>query len=727
MSQSTKHVYAFGDFLLDPTERSLVHNGEPVALTPKVFDALLLLVENAGHLVEKDEFMRRLWPDTFVGDDTLAQNISLLRKALADGVGGLALIVTVPRLGYRFSGEVHEQVETAEPSLEGESEVAQKTSAEVEAPPHREPLPPKDERRSRFRMHPAVLISAAIVTGTLAALLTYWLLAKPAIPRLTRTAQITYSGRVDPWGQLVSDGARIYFLEREGDHWNLVQTSLAGGDTQLVAAPFRNTLLLGLSPNHAEFLVASFLYRETEMPLWTWPVQGGPPTRIGDLVAYDAAWHPDGRHIVYARYDGVFLADRDGSHSHKLAATHGRPHRFAWSPDGSRLTFSVFPAGLQSSSIWEMNADGRNVHQRFSGWHNPPVECCGAWSQDGRYFLFGAVHGGVHGFWGVREKGSFPPRDTEKPFLISAGKPDLDPPILTTSEPRTLYAVGSIYKAEMVTYNQNSWQFITIFADKNADFVTYSRDGQWVAYVIGPDNVLWKEKTDGSGRVPLTSRSVRAIFPSWSPDGKQLAFVDRSSVCENKLFLISAEGGTPRELFPNECQQFDPAWSPDGKFLTFASDEVLLSGAPATSKIELLDLATNHRFTLPGSEGMRSPSWSPDGSFIAAVGEDLHRLMLFDVAKKSWTELARGTLFNGTLSWSRDGASLYFQDLAANHQAISRLWLADHHREEVVNFESYIRAGVPRCFFFGLTPDGSPIASLLRNHADVYALEVSLP
>ena len=106
MRQPANIVYSFGDFRLDPAERLLLRNGDALSLTPKVFDALVLLVENAGHLVEKDEFMKCLWPETFVGDDTLAQNISLLRKVLADGTGVPECIVTVPRRGYRFIAPV---------------------------------------------------------------------------------------------------------------------------------------------------------------------------------------------------------------------------------------------------------------------------------------------------------------------------------------------------------------------------------------------------------------------------------------------------------------------------------------------------------------------------------------------------------------------------------------------------------------------------------------------
>ena len=108
MLQPANTVYAFGEFCLDPSERLLFRSGVPLPLTPKVFDALVLLVENAGHLVEKDEFMKRLWPDTFVGDDTLASNISLLRKALGGQANAQDYIVTVPKRGYRFVAAISE-------------------------------------------------------------------------------------------------------------------------------------------------------------------------------------------------------------------------------------------------------------------------------------------------------------------------------------------------------------------------------------------------------------------------------------------------------------------------------------------------------------------------------------------------------------------------------------------------------------------------------------------
>jgi DNA-binding winged helix-turn-helix (wHTH) protein/TolB-like protein/Tfp pilus assembly protein PilF len=102
MSQQDSHSYEFGRFRLKTEERVLLREGELVPLTPKVFDILVTLVENGGQVVAKDDLMKRVWPNTFVEEGNLTQNISLLRKALGESPGGVQFIETVPRRGYRF-------------------------------------------------------------------------------------------------------------------------------------------------------------------------------------------------------------------------------------------------------------------------------------------------------------------------------------------------------------------------------------------------------------------------------------------------------------------------------------------------------------------------------------------------------------------------------------------------------------------------------------------------
>jgi DNA-binding winged helix-turn-helix (wHTH) protein len=119
MAVSADKIYEFGDWRLDPAEHLLLRNGSPVPLGPKVFDTLVVLVENAGRLVTKDEFMKRVWPDSFVEDLALTQNISQLRKIL--GNGEEPVIETVPKRGYRLlvPVRVRERTPSVEPATPG--------------------------------------------------------------------------------------------------------------------------------------------------------------------------------------------------------------------------------------------------------------------------------------------------------------------------------------------------------------------------------------------------------------------------------------------------------------------------------------------------------------------------------------------------------------------------------------------------------------------------------
>jgi DNA-binding winged helix-turn-helix (wHTH) protein/TolB-like protein/Tfp pilus assembly protein PilF len=108
MGQQENRCYDFGRFRLKMAERVLLREGEPVPLTPKVFDILITLVENSGQVVEKDDLMKKVWPTTFVEEGNLTQNVSLLRKALGESAGGVQFIETVPRRGYRFVAQTRE-------------------------------------------------------------------------------------------------------------------------------------------------------------------------------------------------------------------------------------------------------------------------------------------------------------------------------------------------------------------------------------------------------------------------------------------------------------------------------------------------------------------------------------------------------------------------------------------------------------------------------------------
>ncbi len=99
-------IYEFGRFSVNANERLLFDGGKTISLTPKAFDTLLLLIENSGHVLGKEEIMQSVWKDSFVEENNLAQNISILRKVLGEGAGGTKFIETVSKRGYRFVAPV---------------------------------------------------------------------------------------------------------------------------------------------------------------------------------------------------------------------------------------------------------------------------------------------------------------------------------------------------------------------------------------------------------------------------------------------------------------------------------------------------------------------------------------------------------------------------------------------------------------------------------------------
>jgi Tol biopolymer transport system component len=567
---------------------------------------------------------------------------------------------------------------------------------------------------------------AALLVLVFAGLITFYVLSPAPVPRVIRSVQLTHSGRVDGWTSMVTDGSRIYFTEREGDHWNLVQTSVSGGDSQVVAAPFRNTVVKDISPDHANFLIASFVGRNERMPLWIWPVQGGAPKRVGEITAYDAAWCPNGRQIVYSKDDGIYLVDADGSNAHKIVSNEGegRAARFSWSPDGRLLRFSA-SAQETTVAIWEVHSDGTQLRRLLPGWSEVPQECCGSWTPDGKYFLFYSRHSGSGDIWAIHEKGSFFHHRRAEPIRLTAGPADFGNPLMS-KDGRKVFVYGSNGKAEVVRFDLKSRQFLPILSGSPLRGVYYSADQEWVASV-SLDWTLARMKPDGTQRLVLTPTGLGAWEPRWSPDSKQIAFIGRRKNRTTSVFLVSPDGGTPRELFPDDQNQADPAWSPDGKLIAFTREEKTSTPGAASGALYTFNLSTNQLSLVPGSLGLRVSAWSPDGRFITAKDEDDHKLMLFDVRTQKWTQLAEGVVIKGPPSWSKDGTCIYYQDILAPNQPVYSIRLSDHKRETVVTFEQFLRGSALTVAFQGLAPDGSIMASVVRNDSDIYSLDLDLP
>ncbi len=157
-------------FQLVPEERQLLRDNQPVPLTPKSFDLLVVLVENSGHLIEKGELLKRIWPDSFVEEANLSVNVSALRRALGEGPNEHQYVETVPRRGYRFVAGVKERWDNGtESSIRELTEEDDDSGLVADGARQTSPPPPAAASRPRvsFRRWPLVLVGLLLISALL--------------------------------------------------------------------------------------------------------------------------------------------------------------------------------------------------------------------------------------------------------------------------------------------------------------------------------------------------------------------------------------------------------------------------------------------------------------------------------------------------------------------------------------------------------------------------------
>ena len=208
----------------------------------------------------------------------------------------------------------------------------------------------------------------------------------------------------------------------------------------------------------------------------------------------------------------------------------------------------------------------------------------------------------------------------------------------------------------------------------------------------------------------LTYPPLSARLPSWSPDGQQIVFYAFSSGPDKpKLYTVSADGGTPRELIPeNSPEEWDATWSSDGSKIAFGSGP----SDPATA-VRILDVKTNQISTLPDSKGLFSPRWSPNGRYIVAMPLESRSLVLFDFATQKWDEIAKIS----------DYVYVVHEE---NDPAVVRVRLRDHKVERVAELKNFRQAGFYNVWL-SLAPDDSPLLLRDTGTQEVYALDWQVP
>ena len=722
---SEHRICRFGLYEADLDAGTLKRHGIPVKLQEQPFRILTFLLERPGHIISRDELCTRLWPEgTYVEfDGSLNTALMKLRAVLNDDPENPRFVETVPKKGYRFIAPVHFQesapaVAFPEEELAAEPVEQRTIPTETQIPSATPADPHRISLIAFFLLLAVTMVAAAMVWR-------YWPAPDARVQKIT---QLTHTGRVAPGSQIVSDGARLYFVSRESGQWTLMTTSVHGGSVEKLPSPFESTIIFDLSPDRTQLLIGPFARDDDPVPLWIWPAHGGVPHRLGDVVAGDAAWAPVGGLIAFTQGERLLTVRRDGSSVTEIRKFQGRPHSPVWSSDGKRIRFTVTDYDKIADEMWEVGADGRNLRRVLLHANNDLHDTTGAWTGDDRYFLYTAGPGShlsevmdsVSNVWAAREPASAFSRK-RAPAELTHG-PVAFRSVTGAGDSNRFFALGTHPEYQLIRVDPRTRQNYTILPDAGATDVDVTPDGEWLVYSLRENGALWKSRRTGRERIELTASAPGALAPQWSPDGREVLFTGFFLATRPELYLVASNGGIPRALLsdPANGSSRSGDWSPDGKLILFDYFE------GEASELRTVERDSGKVSRLPESQGLVQPRWSPDGRFIVGINSKTHDILLYTVATQMWSMLAESTNAQG-MRWSADSNYVYYQEMADPEQSVYRVRLGRALPEKVVGFKDYLGSMASQCHFTGVAPDGSIYATVDRGGTDIYALDLRLP
>ena len=683
-------TYLFGPYRLDIREGVLFRDGQPIPLTLKASGTLIVLLERHGHVVTKAELMARVWPDTAVEDGNLTQNIYALRKLLGDARESGITIETVPRRGYRLSGEVTAIRNTAlsrshgiiEPRLNERGD--QPVSDAVSSPPRvAAPARPPDSHRRNWIWWNISASSAAAIT-TLIFLWSTGLERRSATSAALPAPAAELVPLTSAPGQkmhpsLSPDGGQVAFVWNRGAGFQVYVTAI-GTDTTLQLTRGEGGIYPAWAPDgRTVAFVRRFIGDDGGRKAGVFLVSssGGPERALWidstrSSVGSGLDWSPDGRWVIASARPALGRAQ-----ALLMLAVDGSERRWATSPDsGAGDAFPAFsPVGDHVAFVHgdEIGASLRLL-QVATGDIGPPLYVGEdirriAWSPDGQSLTFDARQNGGHTLWRISVKGGDPVP------IAGIGDGASDPSIARRSG-RLAYTQSlidqNVYRAEL-TGSRKGTVAQVITSNRSDMQPDISPDGSRIAFVssrTGPGEV-WVMNAMGHAPTRVTDMRTSCRFPRWSPDGQFIAFA-ASGAGEGRrhIYTVDLLTGLSRRLTAEDSHDQWPTWSHDGRWIYFMSDR---HGEREVWKVPA-DGGSAIRVTT--SQGRKA--WaSSDGRFLYFSNETpaVWRLPLAGGVPERLFELPRGTAWGG--EWALSSQGIYWINKSSGRTSIDLFTFAD--------------------------------------------------
>lgn len=645
-------IFVFGEYRLDVREHRLWRGDAVVALSPKTFDLLVVMLQGAGRLLEKDYLIRTVWPDSYVQDANLSVHIANIRKTLGKTSDVEQFIETVPRVGYRFVVPVSclpdPEISLPATGTDADAPAVQEEThgAPVETSTRFVVMPATEQLPRRIPWRSVVLLSFLLLIPACALLLVFRFSAgrKNALPEnQTTTRPLTSTPGLFLQPAFSPDGLQLAYT------WSPDNVSHQHIYLQHVQSEDRRLLIN----------------------------MGGDD--------YSPAWSPDGSSIAFlhAAADDqpleVFIADQRNSSVRRKIATICTPGNFfqstptlSWSPDGRALvTTDCAPQGESPSLILISVATG----QKRQLTQVPPrtIDDQAAFSPDGTMIAFRRSQGDSSDqIYLLPSAGGALRRLTETPRPIDG--------LAWSGDGRRI-----IFSSGRATSLGNIWS-LPLAGGPPAPVTTplthtsspaVSAVGHRLAYVDSPHNVsVWRLALHNPGDAqPFITTNFFDASAVYSPDGDWVAFrSDRTG--SNEIWICRSNGGDPKRITHfNGPMTGSPRWSPNGRSLAFDSRD----GGRADIYVAALGSGNSVRITdsaLTNSDNV-VPAWSHDGRAIYYSSDRTGQWQIWRHSLDTGADVQITTSGGFNAMENSDGSSLFYVG-NMDRTEIRRLSFATH-------------------------------------------------